>query len=828
MSSIDVDYNQDLSALAGLLSSVKRPGSFFTSGSIGASLPRLEIEGVGTIAFPVLDPQARAIVTAAERAPYGRGEATLVDTRVRKVWQIAGDKIRLGGNGWKKTLDSVVALCVKGLGCQSATVSATLYKLLLYDEGSFFVSHRDTEKVAGMFATLVVVLPSLHEGGQVVVRHDDREVTLDLRVDSDDVLSRLSYAAFYADCEHEVRPITQGNRLCLVYNLVQKHPRKGTGRAPPQAPDYRPETAGATKLLETWAKRQNTPPKIAYLLEHQYSPTGLSFSALKNGDAAFSGVLLEAATRAGYAVHLGIVHIEESGSADVYHSPNRPRWSPWGSYDEEEGDDDDCEPANDDDFEIIEAYDSFKSIDNWVDTRDRPVEYGQIPLGKGELLPAGSLDNEKPDMQRVREATGNEGGSYERAYHRAAIVLWQKSRYAEVLLQAGADAAIPYLKELVESWAAGDSPTRTSEVWREIERLTKGLIQKWAVERGHYRRRTGDLSQNRRDVLAILRAAGNAALLRQFVEKIVVREFDGGEQDELVACLSILGPTAAAALLAKLMATRMQTTPKACTKLLKQITTDNKERDAEASVAIIQAYRGVAAAAVQALPQLGSVQEAVQWSQRGERREIKPDPTTITDLLTALQQLKASDLMETAVTSIAADPRAFAPDSVVVPALATLSGARGVVIKSDKALLKLWQYTAGFLLARSEVPPQKPTDWVQRAEIDCSCDDCTELKLFAADPAEKTYRFRIRKDRRQHLHRMIEEHNLDMTHKTERRGSPQTLICKKTRRLHAERVKQYKNDVECLKVLVDLYGKPRRKPESVLARMHDAIRHSEA
>lgn len=32
--------------------------------------------------------------------------------------------------------------------------------------------------------------------------------------------SNLQYAAFFADCEHELSPITTGLRLVLVYNLV--------------------------------------------------------------------------------------------------------------------------------------------------------------------------------------------------------------------------------------------------------------------------------------------------------------------------------------------------------------------------------------------------------------------------------------------------------------------------------------------------------------------------------------------------------------------------------------------------------------------------------
>ena len=49
-------------------------------------------------------------------------------------------------------------------GAREVEVSAELYKLLVYEKGGFFLSHRDTEKAPGMFATLVISLPSSHEG----------------------------------------------------------------------------------------------------------------------------------------------------------------------------------------------------------------------------------------------------------------------------------------------------------------------------------------------------------------------------------------------------------------------------------------------------------------------------------------------------------------------------------------------------------------------------------------------------------------------------------------------------------------------------------------
>ena len=47
------------------------------------------------------------------------------------------------------------------LGVLSNEIDSELYKLLVYEKGSFFKKHRDSEKTRGMFGTLVVNLPHL-------------------------------------------------------------------------------------------------------------------------------------------------------------------------------------------------------------------------------------------------------------------------------------------------------------------------------------------------------------------------------------------------------------------------------------------------------------------------------------------------------------------------------------------------------------------------------------------------------------------------------------------------------------------------------------------
>lgn len=88
------------------------------------------------------------------------------------------------------------------------------------------------------------MLPSLYTGGELLVRHQDRQVQLDLHCPEP---SDAAFAAFYADCVHEVRPITSGCRLTLIYNLL----RQGKGRLP-EPPNYTAEAARLGELLRRW------------------------------------------------------------------------------------------------------------------------------------------------------------------------------------------------------------------------------------------------------------------------------------------------------------------------------------------------------------------------------------------------------------------------------------------------------------------------------------------------------------------------------------------------------------------------------------------------
>ena len=84
--SIEIEYAADRQRLQKLLQSVDRPGGFCAHGRTYAAMPVVEVEGAGTLSFPVPPSQIRELLHAAERAPYGKGTETLVDASVRDCW----------------------------------------------------------------------------------------------------------------------------------------------------------------------------------------------------------------------------------------------------------------------------------------------------------------------------------------------------------------------------------------------------------------------------------------------------------------------------------------------------------------------------------------------------------------------------------------------------------------------------------------------------------------------------------------------------------------------------------------------------------------------
>jgi hypothetical protein len=100
---------------------------------------------------------------------------------------------------------------------------AELYKLNVYSApNGKFKPHVDTPRSEDQIGSLVISLPSAHQGGHLIVNNTgatSQSVVFDWSTTDDTAPAEIKWAAFYSDCEHEVHEVTSGHRVTLTYNL---------------------------------------------------------------------------------------------------------------------------------------------------------------------------------------------------------------------------------------------------------------------------------------------------------------------------------------------------------------------------------------------------------------------------------------------------------------------------------------------------------------------------------------------------------------------------------------------------------------------------------
>lgn len=390
------------------LGQVDRPGAICVSRDLPMTMPGLEVEEVGKLRLPLGGTQARRLIKQCSQAPYGKGTATLVDTDVRRVWELDPDRFKLTNPKWDELVASITGEVQEALGLAGNKLTAHLYKLLVYEKGSFFLPHRDGEKLDGMVATLIIALPSPHTGGELVVSHEGRRHEIALAGAA--AGHELSYAAFYADCEHEVRPVKEGYRLCLAYNLTLARARGKKGIVAPRTGAV---VTVISELLGHWP--ETGVQKLAVALDHQYSQEGLKIDTLKGVDRPRADVLFDAAEQAGCVAHLALVTHWQSGSAeggdyDYYSYRRRRRYGHWS--DEGNEDDEQKKTGALSGYDMGEVYDEGLSIANWSDRQGKSVALGEMDLNKEEIVAsqpaAGGLDHHPRGIRRLHRQRGDD------------------------------------------------------------------------------------------------------------------------------------------------------------------------------------------------------------------------------------------------------------------------------------------------------------------------------------------------------------------------------------------------------------------------------------
>lgn len=129
-----------------LISEVHASGSFAAFGTIDSFVnPGIFIDPIGIVRLPLSEDDAQALAQTSHKAPFGKGNETLVDESVRKTWQIDAANVRILNKAWQPCLDQILERVTEGLGIAGgpSSIRAELYKMLLYEEGAMFKPHQE-------------------------------------------------------------------------------------------------------------------------------------------------------------------------------------------------------------------------------------------------------------------------------------------------------------------------------------------------------------------------------------------------------------------------------------------------------------------------------------------------------------------------------------------------------------------------------------------------------------------------------------------------------------------------------------------------------------
>jgi 2OG-Fe(II) oxygenase superfamily len=452
--------------LINALSEIKGSGSFLSADNQPFAFPGLEIKGMDEVAFPLNTLQIKELIKYAHKAPFGKGAETILDTTVRSAWEIDASEISFNNPDWKKFIAKITEDIKPDLGIENHTISANLYKLLIYEEGDFFLAHKDSEKEKGMFGTLIVGLPSKHTGGELLVRFDGMEVSVDFSELAGQY--KMPYVAFYADCEHEIKPITSGYRVCLVYNLVQTKGKEKILLEP-----LSQHIEDLSKILKT-CEEDNDIPKIV-LLGHQYTPSNFTMEGLKLNDRPKAEALMAAAEKIGFYAKLGLVTSYQSGSLEYTAKRSSRRRS---YYDDEyESDEELTENGT-----MGEIYDEYLTIEHWMEEGIPPLQ--GLEFEENDLIKDFNLHEGEPDEKEAEGWTGNAGMEMQYWYHYGAVFLWPKKYHADLVTVTPKSNQLEWIDYYNGIWKNADDSEKkiAKELIGQISGIEAGSREKLSYD----------------------------------------------------------------------------------------------------------------------------------------------------------------------------------------------------------------------------------------------------------------------------------------------------------------------------------------------------------
>jgi len=446
-------------------------GTYAAQGLLPAEDLVLTVTGLGEVPLPLPATWGQDLYALSTPARFGRREETLLDPAVRHTGEIESAQVNLQWQGGAlEHLQRTVA-CALGLG----GLRLSLHNLLVYGPGQFFKPHQDTEKQAGMVATVVLVAPSAHIGGDLQLSHGQGQKTQKMTLVSEQLAPSTTgvgappwrWLAFYADCRHEILPVREGWRVALSFDAILNVDAADTEPTRPSSALAAAWQGYFDLAPATTEKREWDQPWVL-MLDHEYSQHGLRWSLLKGRDRQYAALIRSTAQTLGLSVHLALLEWHESWTAyedNGYHgkrgkTPSEPQPQPQDLIDES------------------------VALDFWVDETDEVCSERALNIPQDCVVGVMAMGSEHLSDEQYEGYMGNYGETIDYWYRRAAVVVQSPLSQLRTRFATQFDTV---LAELVQAAHAVNPDTGLVDVSTLQSTVRVGLdaLRRRVQEKGH-------------------------------------------------------------------------------------------------------------------------------------------------------------------------------------------------------------------------------------------------------------------------------------------------------------------------------------------------------
>jgi len=470
--------------------------------------------------------------------------------------------------------------------------------------------------------------------------------------------------------------------------------------------------------------------------------------------------LAAAAEQADCDIHLALVSVEESGTAE-YSGYSRGYWD-----------------EDNNDFEIGEVCDRVEMISEWRSVDGREASLPKLPFSANEFCPPSVFEEIEPDNVEFQEATGNEGASFERSYHCTALVIWPRSRYLAVLNQAGLGATLPVLQDFCWRWETEDADNK-SKCWQDAHVLAGYILRDSMAPYLGYHPRSDQV------LLDCLYRLGDSEGIRAYWHKLAERGFFCQTDSAILVQTAEFVPwLKVVEVLEQAIGISAVKAQAACAALLAQFCVAKPESASD--------LRAAADTLFSALPG-----DQIRFSalQPWEYARIPVDNELVVNVLKSFGAIDAK-LAADALDYLLEWPLVYQMDKILAPAALALTQTAPSCNFAVVARLKA--VVVKHLQTRVAIELEPPKDWQRENHIKCACKDCGELRAFLGNATQSTWEFKAAEGRRKHMQSVLMQHEADVDYRTERKSRPYSLVCEKNQASYLRRVAQRKADLNLL------------------------------